>query len=76
MSVSNNIKTLLQARKIKIKELSEHIGIKEQSLYNKFARDSFTANELAVIAVFAGVELAFLLNNDEKILIRPEAERV
>lgn len=70
MSVSNNIKTLLQAKNVKIKNLAEYLGIKEQSLHNKFTRDSFTANELTAIAEFSGVKLAFLLNDDEKILIK------
>lgn len=65
---------MIQARNIKIKSLTEYLGIKEQSLHNKFTRDSFTADELVAIADFAGVKLAFLLNDDEKILIKKDLQ--
>ena len=50
--VSDKIKGLLSMKGKKYKELAKLFGISEQAMRNKFARGSFSADELIMIADF------------------------
>ena len=67
--VSDKIKGLLRMRGKKYKELACLFGISEQAMRNKFARGSFSADELIMIADFVGCQLAFEMDDTQKIFL-------
>ncbi|WKY47065.1 helix-turn-helix domain-containing protein [Eubacteriaceae bacterium ES3] len=67
MSVSDKIKSLLQLKGVKNKDLAEHLGITPQSMRNKFTRGSFSADDLINISDFLGCKLYFDVDEDVKI---------
>ncbi len=50
MGMALKIRTILLARNMTIKELSEKLGQNGTNLYNKLKRDNFTEKELRAIA--------------------------
>lgn len=67
--VSDKIKALLSIKGKKYKELAKLFGISEQAMRNKFARGSFSADELIRIADFLNCQLAFNVDNEQKIIL-------
>ena len=67
--VSDKIKGLLSMKGKKYKELAQLFGISEQAMRNKFARGSFSADELIMVADFVGCQLAFEIDNAQKVLL-------
>ena len=67
--VSNKIKALLNMKGKKYKELAQLFGISEQAMRNKFARGSFSADELIQIADFVNCQLAFNIDNEQKVIL-------
>lgn len=67
--VSDKIKGLLSMKGKRYKELAQLFGISEQAMRNKFARGSFSADELIMIADFVGCQLAFEIDNAQKVLL-------
>lgn len=67
--VSDKIKGLLNMNGKKYKELAGLFGISEQAMRNKFARGSFSADELIMIADFVGCQLAFEMDDMQKVLL-------
>lgn len=67
--VSDKIKGLLSMKGKKYKELAQLFGISEQAMRNKFARGSFSADELIRIADFVGCQLAFEIDDIQKVLL-------
>ena len=67
--VSDKIKALLNMKGKKYKELAQLFGISEQAMRNKFVRGSFSADELIQIASFANCQLAFNIDNEQKIVL-------
>ena len=67
--VSDKIKGLLNMKGKKYKELAQLFGISEQAMRNKFARGSFSADELIMVADFVGCQLAFEIDNAQKVLL-------
>ena len=67
--VSDKIKLLLIMKGKKYKELAQLFGISEQAMRNKFARGSFSADELIMVADFVGCRLAFEIDNAQKVLL-------
>ena len=53
----------------KYKELAQLFGISEQAMRNKFVRGSFSADELIQIASFANCQLAFNIDDEQKIVL-------
>ena len=53
----------------KYKELAQLFGISEQAMRNKFARSSFSADELIQIADFLNCQLAFNIDNEQKVIL-------
>ena len=67
--VSDKFKGLLSMKGKKYKELAQLFGISEQAMRNKFARGSFSADELIMVADFVGCQLAFEIDNAQKVLL-------
>lgn len=74
--VSNKIKMLLGYFGRKQIDLLEclHMGSK-QSINNKMARDSWTAQELATVADFLGCKVGFILPDGSFIYLDPPEEK-
>lgn len=66
--ISQRIKGLLQISGKKNSDLAAYLKISAQSLQNKFARGSFSADDLIKIAEFVDAELAFT-NGNVKIVL-------
>lgn len=66
--VSDKIKALLNMKGKKYKELAQLFNISEQAMRNKFARGSFSADELIQIADFLDCQLAFNIDDEQKII--------
>lgn len=67
--VSDKIKALLNMKGKKYKELAQLFGISEQAMRNKFVRGSFSADELIQIASFTNCQLAFNIDDEQKIVL-------
>ena len=63
MSVSDKVKGLLALRGVKQLDLAAEFGMSKQTMSNKFARNSWSANDLAKAAEFCGCNLAIVGNN-------------
>ena len=60
----------MQMRDKKSKELVKYLGMSSaQALTNKFNRGSFSAEDLIRVADFASCELAFILSENQKIML-------
>ena len=58
--ITARIKGLLAIKGKRQKDLAEYLGITPQSLQNKLTRGSFSAEDLIRIAIFTGVDLAYI----------------
>lgn len=70
--VSDKIKALLSMKGKKYNELATLFGISPQAMRNKFVRGSFSADELIMIADFLNCQLAFEVDNEQKIFLTTE----
>ena len=70
MSVSDKIKVLLKLQGKNADGLSKALGLSsKQALYNKFTRNSFTANDLIKTADFLGCKLNFMTQDGLQIAL-------
>lgn len=67
--VSDKIKAMLSMKGKKHNELAGLFGISPQAMRNKFARGSFSADELIMIADFLGCQLLFEMDNVQKVIL-------
>lgn len=67
--ISDKIKALLKMRGKGNAELAEGLGISTQALSNKLYRGSFSASDLIRVANCLDCELAFILNDKQKITL-------
>lgn len=58
-TITQRIKSLLALNNKKAVELAAYMGLSPQSLHNKMARGSFSADDLIKIAEFTGSKLLF-----------------
>ena len=66
MDISNEIKSLLELKGRKKSELQKHLGLKHpQALTTKFARDSWSAEDLIKVVTFLGGELIIRIDGRE-----------
>lgn len=72
MQITNKVKGLLQIKGKKSTELAACLNITAQSLANKFNRGSFSADDLIKIAAFLDCELAFIISDNQKIVLDAE----
>lgn len=80
MNISDKIKILLKYKGLKQKDLAPHFGMSEAAIRNKFARGSFSADDLILIAEIAGAPLGFEVGSGTRVTfdkgdIRPDKER-
>ena len=68
--ITGKIKALLAMAGKRNVDLAEYLGVLPQSLQNKFARGSFSAEDLIKIADFCGAELVLLYGDDRIVLDR------
>ncbi|MEG0315167.1 MAG: helix-turn-helix transcriptional regulator [Erysipelotrichaceae bacterium] len=68
-SVSDKIKALLAIKGKRNIDLAEYLKIAPQSMQNKFARSSFSAEDLIKIADYLDCTLAFEVNDSQKIIL-------
>ena len=69
MSIAGKVKGLLASNGKGHAGLAFALGISTQALSNKFYRDSFTTDDLIVVAEYTGCTLAFLSDDGSKIVI-------
>lgn len=67
MSVNNKIRALLNIKNKKTQDLSECLGISVQAVRNKFTRNSFSADDLIKIASYLECDLAFIIDENQRI---------
>lgn len=73
MSISAKVKALISIREKKQVDLMPILGMSsKQSLSNKFSNGRWSADDLARVAEFCGCKLAFVLPDDQLIVIDPE----
>lgn len=69
MAVSSKIKALLKLKGKDNSGLAMHLGISNQALSNKFYRDSFSATDLIKVAEYLNCDLAFVVDDAQKIVL-------
>ena len=69
MAISSKVKALLKLRGKENGDLARYLGISTQALSNKFYRDSFSASDLIRIAAFLDCNLAFVIDEEQKIVL-------
>lgn len=69
MSGSKIVKQILIENKMPIKDIAEKMGIKPQSLSNKISRDSFTLEDVLIIADILACDVKFTMRNTGKEII-------
>lgn len=70
MSKSNKIKALLSMKGLKNSAYAESLGLaRQQALTTKYARDSFTSDDLIQLAELTDTQLSFTDKETGKILI-------
>lgn len=69
MSISDKIKAIMAMKHLKVSDLAQYLGINSQSVSNKLYRDSFTAADLVKISTCLGCELAFIIDDNHKIIL-------
>ena len=69
MAVSSKIKAVLNIKGKDHKSLANYLGISSQALSNKFYRNSFSADDLIKIADFLGCDLAFIIDDTQRVVL-------
>lgn len=67
MSTSSKLKALLNIKGAKIQDLAECLEMNVQSVRTKFYRNSFSGDDLIKIASFLDCDLAFIVDDSQKI---------
>lgn len=65
--VSDKIKQIMKEKGVKVNQLAEYMGVKPQSVTNKFSRDSWSAQDLISALDFLGCQLTVEYKPDTKI---------
>lgn len=66
--VSDKIKQVMKEKGVKVNQLAEYMGVKPQSVTNKFARDSWSAQDLISVFDFLGCQLCVEYKPDTKLV--------
>lgn len=66
--VSDKIKQVMKEKGVKVNQLADYMGVKPQSVTNKFARDSWSAQDLISVFDFLGCRLSVEYKHDTKIV--------
>ncbi len=65
--VGDKIKQIMKEKGIRVNQLAEYMGVKPQSVTNKFARDSWSAQDLISVLDFLGCQLSVEYKPDTKL---------
>lgn len=66
--VSDKIRQVMKEKGVKVNELAKYMGVKPQSVTNKFARDSWSAQDLISVFDFLGCQLCVEYKPDTKLV--------
>ena len=72
MAISSKIKALMKLKERDNANLAKHLEISTQALSNKLYRDSFSAADLIKISAFLGCDLAFIVDETQKIVLKED----
>ena len=72
MAVASKIKALIKLKGKENSDLARYLEISNQALSNKFYRDSFSAADLIKISTFFGCDLAFIVDDAQRIVLTEE----
>ncbi len=67
--VSDKIKQIMKSKGVKVVQLAQYMGVKPQSVTNKFARDSWSVQDLISVLDFLDCQLAIETKPDNKIIL-------
>ncbi len=67
------IRDLLSEKKLRIKDLSEYLGITEQAVHDMINRNSTKVETLEKTAKFFGIPINYFFEEDQKIIEAQEA---
>ena len=67
--ISDKIKQVMKDKGIKVNQLAEYMGVKPQSITNKFARDSWSVQDLILVLDFLDCQLVIEPKPDVKVLL-------
>lgn len=67
--VSDKIKQIMKLKGIKVIQLAEYMGVKPQSVTNKFSRDSWSVQDLISVMDFLGCQVIIEAKPDTKIVL-------
>lgn len=70
--VSRKIRSVMVQKNVSIIRLAKELGIRPQSLSNKFVRNTFTVKELITILDFLDSKLIIESGDDVRIILGPE----
>lgn len=65
--VSDKIKQIMKEKGVRVNQLAEYMGVKPQSVTNKFARDSWSVQDLISVLDFLGCQLSVEYKPDTKL---------
>ena len=65
--VSDKLKQIMKEKGVKVNQLAEYMGVKPQSVTNKFSRDSWSVQDLISVLDFLGCQLTVEYKPDTKI---------
>ena len=66
--VSDKIKMILKQKGVMVSQLAEYMNVKPQSVTNKFARDSWSVQDLISVLDFLDCQLVIESKPDTKIM--------
>lgn len=69
MAISKKIKVLINLKNKDLEGLANTLGISKQALSNKFYRDSFSADDLIKTAEYLGCDLAFIIDDTQRVVL-------
>lgn len=67
--VSDKIKQVMKLKGIKVVQLAEYMGVKPQSVTNKFSRDSWSVQDLISVMDFLDCQVVIEPKPDTKIIL-------
>lgn len=65
--VSDKIKQIMKDKHIKVNQLADYMGVKPQSVTNKFARDSWSTQDLISVLNFLDCDLIIKSKPDTEV---------
>lgn len=67
--VSDKIKQIMKLKGVKVNQLAEYMGVKPQSVTNKFSRDSWSVQDLISVMDFLDCQVVIESKPDTKIIL-------